>query len=109
MDFDISTLKIDEDDWFYRFAVITSVPPYVFEYADKPIWKRIIERLAGIAPRYTYYHVGQIVICTCYEDGSGMREVGWGAKPNKHNCGYETFTSMVEAIQYAERIANERT
>lgn len=107
MKINISDFRLPDDDprCHYIFAVIISTPDYDFDY--ETFWQRLIGRLVGIKMRYTYFHIGQIVICDTDEDWASPRETPWGAKPGKHNCTVKKFTDLAEAIQCARDVIDD--
>lgn len=93
-------------DCRYIFAVIIDTPKYDVDYYYKPMWKRLFERLCGLAPKYVYFHIGQIVICDTDTEWASPREAAWGAKPGKHYCPVKKFTDLEKAISCAEDVIN---
>jgi hypothetical protein len=59
-----------------------------------------------VTRRYDYYHKGQLIIATTdLQEGFPM-EVCWGGKPGKHDCQWEVFTSLKEALEVVQMIEN---
>lgn len=103
---DISNFRLADDDplCHYVFAVIIKTPTWDFQYETR--WQRFVGWILGQKTRYTYFHVGQIVLCDTDENMASPRETPWGAKPGKHDCTVENFTDLAETIQFARDVVN---
>lgn len=110
----------------FRFVVITSVPEryeaydgigieadsYCRHHVPTKPFELLLKLFGYLASKlglyltkpYDYFHVGELIIATTDRDGSRPMEVCWGGKPGKHNCTWETFTSLREALEFVKRV-----
>lgn len=111
----------------YRFVVITSAPETCeADYLDVEAFSgfrahalkapfklclRLLEYIMAefnltFVKQYDYFHAGQLLIAATDKNGNFPMEVCWGGKPGKHNCTWETFTSLRDALKFVEKVEN---